>query len=199
MYDIHAEYGPAGFDRRHVFTGSYIYQLPFYRLQHGLTGHLLGGWEVSGIVYAQTGLALSVTGVFIDPAGLGVSNFTTGPIGDARPDQLADPNRHAPHTISHWFDTSLFVDPPAEGIRPGNAPRGSILGPGAWRCDASLFKNTKVGEQVNVQFRVEATNVLNHTNFDQIGTSPLFDPVHFGQVMSARDARIIQLGLKLLF
>lgn len=199
MYDIHAEYGPAGFDRRHVFTGSYIYQLPFYRLQHGLTGHLLGGWEVSGIIYAQTGLALSVTGVFIDPAGLGVSNFTTGPIGDARPDQLADPNRHAPHTISHWFDTSLFVDPPAEGIRPGNAPRGSILGPGAWRWDASLFKNTKVGEQVNVQFRVEATNVLNHTNFDQIGTSSLFDPAHFGQVMSARDARIIQLGLKLLF
>jgi hypothetical protein len=43
MYDIHAEYGPADFDRRHVFTGSYIYHLPFYRLQHGLTGHLLGG------------------------------------------------------------------------------------------------------------------------------------------------------------
>jgi hypothetical protein len=199
MYDIHAEYGPADFDRRHVFTGSYIYHLPFYRLQRGLTGHLLGGWEISGIVYAQTGLSLSVTGVDIDPAGLGLSNFNTGPIFDARPDQLADANRHAPHTISNWFDTSLFADPPADGIRPGNAPRGSILGPGAWRWDSSLFKSTKVGEQVNVQFRAEASNVLNHTNFDQIGTSSLFDPIHYGQVFSARDPRIIQLGLKVSF
>jgi len=61
-----------------------------------------------------------------------------------------------------------------------------------------LFKNTAISERVNVQFRAEATNVLNHTNFDQTGTFFL-DPTHFGQVMSARDARIIQLGLKVLF
>jgi len=93
----------------------------------------------------------------------------------------------------------LFSDPPAGGIRPGNASRGSILGPGAWRWDASLFKNTKIGERVNVQFRAEATNVLNHTNFDQISTGFLFDPVHFSQVLSARDPGIIQLGLKVAF
>ena len=86
----------------------------------------------------------------------------------------------------------------APGVRPGNAPRGWILGPGAWRWDTSLFKNTSSSERVDVQFRVEATNVLNHTNFDQIGTFFL-DPIHFGQVMSARDARIIQLGLKVVF
>ena len=199
IYDIHAEYGPADFDRRHVFTGSYIYHLPFYRLQRGITGHLLGGWEISGIVYAQTGRWLTVNGVHIDPAGLGLADFNSGPIFDARPDQLGNANNHAPHTRGQWFDGSLFADPPADGIRPGNAPRGSILGPGAWRWDASLFKNTSISERVNVQFRVEATNVLNHTNFDQIGTSFLFDPIHFGQVMSARDPRIIQLGLKLLF
>jgi hypothetical protein len=51
---------------------------------------------------------------------------------------------------------------------------------------------------VNIQFRVEATNVLNHTNFDDIGTFFL-DPIHFGQVISARDPRIIQLGLKVAF
>jgi hypothetical protein len=56
-----------------------------------------------------------------------------------------------------------------------------------------------IGERVNVQFRVEATNVLNHTNFDQIGTLFLFDPIHLGQVMSARDPRIIRLGLKVVF
>lgn len=194
-YDLRAEYGSADFDRRHIFTGSYIYHFPYYRLQNGLTGHLFGGWEVSGIVYAQSGLWLTVNGVNIDPAGLGLADL----IFDSRPDQLANPNRYAPHTVAQWFNGALFADPPADGIRPGNAPRGSVLGPGAWRWDASLFKNTKVGEQVNVQFRAEATNVLNHTNFDQIGTAFLFDQIHFGQVRSARDARIIQFGLKLAF
>jgi hypothetical protein len=131
-------------------------------------------------VYAQSGLWLTINGVHIDPAVLGLADFNSGPLFDARPDQLGNANNHAPHTRVKWFDGSLFTDPPADGIRPGNAPQGSILGPGARRWDTSLFKNTKVTERVNVQFRVEATNVLNHTNFDQIGTAFLFDPIHFG-------------------
>jgi hypothetical protein len=190
---------PADFDRRHVLTGSYIYNFPFYRSQPDIAGHLLGGWEVSGIVYAQTGSWLTVNGVHIDPAGLGLADFGSPSLFSARPDQLGDANAHAPHSVQQWFDPSLFTDPPANGIRPGNAPRGSIRGPGAWRWDASLFKNTRISERVSVQFRAEATNVLNHTNFDQIGTFLLFDPIHFGQVVSARDPRIIQLGLKALF
>ncbi len=198
VYDIRAEYGPADFDRRHVFTGSYIYRFPFYRMQRGFAGHLLGGWEISGIVYAQTGLWLTVNGVHIDPAGLGLFDFGSPSFFISRPDQLGNANAHPAHKVEQWFDASLFSDPPANGIRPGDAPRGSILGPGAWRWDASLFKTTAVSERVNVQFRAEATNVLNHTNLDQIGTFSL-DPIHFGQVLSARDARIIQLGLKVLF
>src|SRR5713101_3647236 len=152
-----------------------------------------------GIVYAQTGLSLTVNGVHIDPAGLGLADFGSQSLFSARPDQLGDANAHAAHTVGQWFDASLFADPPVNGIRPGNARRGSILGPGAWRWDASLFKNTAISERVNVQFRAEATNVLNHTNFDQIGTLFLFDPIHFGQVVSARDPRTIQLGLKVVF
>ena len=62
-----------------------------------------------------------------------------------------------------------------------------------------MFKNTMISERRNMQFRVEATNVLNHTNFDAIGTAFAFNPIHFGQVISARGPRIVQLGLKLLF
>lgn len=50
-YDLLAEYGPADIDRRHVFTGSYVYYLPFYKDQKGIAGHVLGGWELSGIGY----------------------------------------------------------------------------------------------------------------------------------------------------
>jgi hypothetical protein len=150
-------------------------------------------------VYAQTGLWLTAGGVHIDPAGLGLTDVAGQGFSNARPDQLGNANDHAAHTVAQWFDASLFADPPAQGVRPGNARRGSILGPGAWRWDASLFKNTRIGEHVNAQFRVESTNALNHTNFGQIDTSFLGDPIHFGQVMSARDARIIQLGVKLMF
>jgi hypothetical protein len=137
--------------------------------------------------------------VHIDPAGLGLADFASQGLFNARPDQLGNANAHAPHTVGQWFDPSLFADPPANRIRPGNARRGSIRGPGAWRWDTSLFKNTRISERVSVQFRGEATNVLNHTNFDQIGTFFLFNPIHFGQVISARDARIVQLGLKVAF
>jgi len=62
-----------------------------------------------------------------------------------------------------------------------------------------LQVRAQISERVNVQFRAEATNLLNHTNFDGIGTFFLFDPIHLGQVVSARDTRIIQLGLKVVF
>jgi hypothetical protein len=198
-YDNRAEYGPADLDQRQGFTGSYIYRFLLYRSQTSAVGHLLGGWEISGIAYAQTGLLLTVNGVHIDQAGLGLTDFDGPNSFNARPDQIGNPNAHAARTVEHWFNVSAFADASTKGIRPGNAPRGSITGPGAWRWDASLFKSTRISEKVDVQFRAEATNVLNYTNFNHIGTSFLFDPIHFGQVTSARDPRTIQLGMKIAF
>jgi hypothetical protein len=197
--DIQAEYGDAGFDRRHVFTGSYVYTLPFHESQRGVAGHLLGGWELSGIVYVQSGLPLTVSGIksAIDPAGLGLFGWSSSGSA-ARPDQLGDPNQGAPHALDRWFNTSVFADPPAQGIRPGNARRNSVRGPGAARWDAALLKTTRIGEQVTLQFRAEASNVLNHTNLDQV-IANFGDTDNFGKVRSARDPRIIQLGLKLSF
>jgi hypothetical protein len=187
--DLDAEYGSPYFDRRHIFSGNYVYRLPFFKTQQGAVGKLLGGWEVSGAVYIQSGLAFTANSNLTDPAGIGVHS--------PRPDQLGDANQNAPHTVEQWFDTSVFAEPPADGNRPGNARNGSIKGPGAVRWDASMFKNTRTGERVNLQLRLEASNVLNHTNFDGLVTN-LEDP-GFGRVTSARDGRIIQLGLKIMF
>jgi hypothetical protein len=195
IYDPRAEYSNAAFDRRHIFNVNYVYMLPFYSAQHSWTGHVLGGWEMSGIFFAQSGVPLTVGGTDMDPAGLGLfaPNFIT-----PRPDQLGDPNRRAPHTIDQWFDTSVFASPPADGIRPGNARPNSVLGPGSVRLDAALLKNTTISEGVSLQFRVDATNALNHTNLN--GVNAWFpDQTNFGKVTSARGPRIIQLGLKVLF
>ncbi|HXJ91115.1 MAG TPA: carboxypeptidase-like regulatory domain-containing protein [Candidatus Binatia bacterium] len=194
-YDPRAEYSNAAFDRRHIFNLNYVYALPFYSAEHSWAGHVLGGWEISGIFFAQSGEPLTVAGTNIDPAGLGVfaPNFIL-----ARPNQLGDPNRHAPHTIDKWFDTSMFASPAADGIRPGSARPNSVQGPGSVRLDAALLKNTRITESVSLQFRVEATNALNHTNLN--GVSSWYpDQANFGRVNSARGPRIVQLGLKLAF
>jgi hypothetical protein len=129
-------------------------------------------------------------------AGLGffVAPYFTTP----RPDQHGDPNRHAPHTINRWFDTSVFAAPPADGIKPGSARPWSVRGPGVVRLDAAVTKNTRIGEHIALQFRAEATNALNHTNFDGVN-GWFLDQNNFGKVGSARDPRIVQLGLKLTF
>jgi hypothetical protein len=196
-YNLLAEYGPADIDRRQVFTGSYVYTLPFYKSQHGLVGHALGGWELSGIGYLFSGLHYSATASTFsqDPAGLGLNGNT---FSGARPDLIADPQSGAPHKISQWFNTSAFAFVPSGEIRPGNEKRGTIVGPPMARWDASLYKNTNLTERVSLQFRAETFNVLNHTNFNSF-LSTRFGSGLFGEIGSARDARVMQFALKLIF
>jgi hypothetical protein len=194
-YNIRAEYGNSQLDRRNVLTADYVYDLPFYRAQEGAIGHLLGGWEVSGIVNYFSGLPFTVTTLSgTDPGGLGY--FGPSAAG-GRPDQIGNPNSGAPHTLTQWFKTSAFANVPAGQVRPGNAPRGSILGPGTEEWDFDLFKNIKVTEGTNFQFRAEFFNIFNHTNFSGLSTS--LGSGLFGQVTSTLDPRIVQLGLKFYF
>jgi outer membrane receptor protein involved in Fe transport len=195
-YSLSDERGESAFDRRHVLTVSYIYELPFYRDQQGFAGHLLGGWELSGIVYANSGLPLTVTGGrSIDPAGLGLLDGNS--FAGRRPNQISNPNSGAPHTFDEWFNIAAFANPPNAAGPPGDAPRSSVRGPGLQRWDISLFKNTKVGEHVSTQFRAEAFNIFNHTNFDGVRTT--LQSGTFGRIISTRDPRILQLALKLYF
>ena len=66
------------------------------------------------------------------------------------------------------------------------------------RWDANLYKNTNLTERVSLQFRAEAFNVLNHANFDGF-LSTRFGSGLFGKIAGARDARVMQLALKLIF
>jgi hypothetical protein len=192
--DPHLDYGPAQFDRRQIFNANWVYYLPFFASQSGLVGHALGGWEFSGIVSATSGLPLTIFDFTHDPAGIGVLGFSPA---TERPDQVVNPNSNAPHTFGQWFNKGDFVQVPAGQIRPGNSPRGALLGPGVQRWDLSLFKNTKISERFRLQFRAEATNVFNHTNFNRIRTT--FATGTFGRVRDTRDPRIMQLALKLYF
>lgn len=195
IYNIAAEYGRSALDRRNIITADFVYELPFLREQPGITGRLLGGWEISGIASINSGLPFSAATSSVDPGGLGfLGPSSSGP----RPDQIGDPNSGpGRHTRLHWFNTDAFANVPVGVIRPGNAHRGTIEGPGFQRWDLSLFKNFKVWESSSFQFRAETFNTFNHTNFDSISTN--ITSSTYGRVTGVRDPRIMQLGLKFNF
>lgn len=203
--DLPNNYGPTVADRRNVLTANFVYDLPFYRTQQGFGGHILGGWEVSGVQTFQTGLPLTAvlgngtcfgTGAGCnDPTGSGCL-LGASPLG-CRPNQVGDPNA-GPHTYGSWFNKAAFAGPSATQTTVTTERPGAIRGPGFWRTDLSLFKNMKFTERFTGQLRVETFNTFNHTNPICCASMSLISTL-YGQVTSTRDPRIMQLGLKLNF
>jgi hypothetical protein len=197
-HDLAAEYSYARFDQRHVFNTNVVYQLPFFHAQNGLAGRTLGGWELSGILTANSGHWLDpVLSDGEDPAGLGIGTGVSGNI--YRPNQVGDPNTGAPRKVDQWFNSSAFTS--TLGLnngQPGNAKKNSILGPGRWNLDFSLIKNIRVYEQSSFQFRLETFNTFNHTSYAVVDTNAN-DGSSFGAVQTAHQPRIVQLGLKFSF
>jgi outer membrane receptor protein involved in Fe transport len=207
-----AEYGRAAADRRNMFNMNAIYALPFFYEQHGVVGRLLGGWEVSGLAFVNSGLPLNATTTGLDPAGVGVVFGQS--VASGRPDRVGDPNADNPgykiHTRQHWFNVGAFSAVPAGQIRGGNAQRNVIEGPGWWRADLGLFKNVTLYERLHLQLRGEAYNVFNHTNPDTVTSGSIvngLDPktgattysTTAGNITGYRDKRILQLGAKIVF
>jgi hypothetical protein len=105
------------------------------------------------------------------------------------------------HKRLNWFNRTAFVAPPATSYRVGNEKRGVIEGPGFNRLDVGLFRNFKIYEGLVFQLRGEAYNVLNHTNWQGVGTTSTTSggALPFGQVGSTRDPRILQVAGKITF
>jgi hypothetical protein len=100
-----------------------------------------------------------------------------------------------PKTQAAWFNTTAFTMP-VYGYY-GNAGRDIVRGPAIHKWDFALRKNFRLREHLNSQFRCDAFNALNHTNFNAVSSS--LGSGNFGQVTSARDPRTLQLGLKMEF
>jgi hypothetical protein len=192
-YNLQDEYARANLDRRHVLSVNYIYELPFHQSQKDAIGKLLGGWQISGITYYQTGLGFTAT-TNIDPAGLGVLSAT--PSG-FRPDVTCNPNQGGARTFAQWFNTTCFASPPVSS-RGGNESRNVITGPPTTRFDATLAKSIRFGESKSLQLRWEVYNIFNHTNFTTLALA-FSTPATFGTVTGVRDPRTMQLGAKFIF
>jgi hypothetical protein len=181
-------YGPLSFDRRNIFVVTYTYDVPFFRKLKGAAGAVLSGWELSGITRAQSGAPLTVTGSqTIGPAGNGVTSFT-------RRASLGT-GTACPAGKVCYFDPSAYVVSPTTGA--GNAPVGSIIGPGYYNWDLSLRKSFKLPrEGMSLALQMDAFNVFNRTNLGNpatgIGSS-------LGQITSVNPQRNLQFGLRFAF
>jgi hypothetical protein len=219
-YNLAAEYGPSQYNRNDVLTVDGIWELPWYRDQQGVLGHILGGWETSGLYTVNSGLPLTITmssggtinyqgltsiydgqtngGVATDAAGLGI----LGPsVAGLRPNVVLNPNDgYGQVTLRKrlsWFNPTAFTAPPAPTYQVGNEKRGIVDGPGYNRFDVGVFRNFKIYRDVVFQLRGEGFNVLNHTNWGTIGTTSTSST--FGQVTATRDPRILQIAGKVNF
>ena len=200
-FNVNYDRGSGALDRRHMVSVNYIYQLPAFSSTNGFLHQAIGGWEVSGTMALVSGALIQNQGPSLslnyDPVGLN----SDGSAYTNRPDRISKVKY--PKTAKHWFDASAFAAPlPAwagsttQGF--GTAGKDSVLGPGRFNFNTSVYKNFAIHENVKFQFRVESFNTFNHTQFNAVANS--YAPGNnFGQITSTYDPRVLQLGGKLSF
>ena len=193
--DLAAEWGPSVFDVRNRFVFSSIYELPFGAgrrwLGGGVGAAVLGGWQVNGIVTLQGGQPFTPV--------LGIDNSNTGQLQD-RPNLVGDPYAvggtcPAIGTPDCWVNPAAFAQPAP--LTFGNAGRNSLRGPGYKNLDLSLVKNATIAAGRQLQFRIEAFNLLNVINYDNPNRTALTP--NFGKIFSAGPPRQVQLGLRFMY
>ena len=205
-YNLKLNRGLASYNAQHQFSSSFSYALPFGngralgRGANGWVEKLIGDWQWNGIFSARSGFPVTPW------IGANVSGN-----GDTRIPDLPNwnPNFKGNVTLGvdgfkktgRYFDPNAFLMPLTGTF--GNVARGALRGPSAYNVDTSLFKKVALSEGLNLQFRAEFFNVLNHANFDT--PSPiLFNGASLSSsagviTETANRERQIQFALKLLF
>jgi hypothetical protein len=210
-FNARLDRGNSEYDVRHRYSGSVVYQLPFLRDQQGVIGRALGGWEVSTVISLQTGFPFDIT----EPTDRCLCGA-----GGQRPDYIGgevafvDPRLNSFSRLNSYFDGSgggsatgapnpYFRRVGSAATVAGGAGRYGTLGrnvfhgPGIQTVDLSLLKSFRLAERHRVDFRGEAFNLLNHTNF--LNPSGNIGTATFGRITGARDPRLIQLSLRYWF
>jgi len=180
-FNRHYNYGPATFDRRHIFVATYDYRIPFLRDKKGIEGALLAGWEISGITRYQSGQYLTITG--------------NTSIGGRRADYLGGPVLLPNPGPDGWINPAAFA--PAPDTRRGTSGVGNVLGPNLVLWDFSMRKQFRITERFRLRFQADMFNAFNRANFKNPQVSRSNSA--FGTISNTGPARNIQFGLKLDF
>lgn len=212
-YNARNLWGPSDFDARHVGVINFIYELPFFRGANGAVKTVLGGWQISGTTQFQTGRPYTVaTGDDFAGVGTGSGSQLWQLNGDVN---YNGQFTNAGETGSFFFDPkldasgrqTLFTQPKA-GTFVTDQLRNKIYGPGFQNWNLSAFKNFHIAERVNVQFRLDGYNFVNHPNWGGsngdaseanggLNRNPTSG--NFGRVTGKGGERNMQFGLRVSF
>ncbi len=201
-YDARTFWGPSDFDRRQLLVVNFIYELPFFK-NNGLSGRMLGGWQISGVNQFQTGTPFTVQ-TSQDFAGVGTGSGSQIWNINGNP-ELGSGNRAFADWSgagNYWFavknaDGSNIFTTPAAGTFTTQYNRNRLYHPGSQSWNLALFKTFAIHEQQNVQFRFETYNFPNHPNWSGADTNP--QSATFGKVTSKSSERSLQLSLRYSF
>ena len=194
--NFRAEYAEARTSRPHIFSASYVYELPFFRKHPNAWARgFLGGWQIAGITDITSGQPVA-------RVVSGASNVAA--VQGQYPNVVSDPNAGLAGTIDPVTGLPFIFDPkafaaPAAGTY-GNAPRAFARLFGRNQTNLTLTKNIYFDneDRWRLQLRAEAFNVFNHTQFTGAGTT-LTTTSTFGLPTGARLPREFQFGAKLSF
>jgi hypothetical protein len=194
IYDMSGERSLCGFDVTQRFVQPLVYDIPFFNGAPSVMRTLLGGWQASSIIVAQSGF----------PGDIAFGVDTTGTGVGSRPDRVAGREANldaSERTYQRWFNTTAFSEP-AFG-RYGNAPRtGAIRLPGVLNVDFSVNKQFRLGETRRAELRTEFYNLFNTYNIQPGSVDRNIRSVNFGKVgagLQGLTTRVIQLGAKFYF
>jgi len=221
------DYGNSIFDIRHTLGVNYVWEMPWLKTAKGVTGFLFGGWQWNGIWSFHTGAHWNPFCSSTTSCNFQKQTFTRNAdrVGvmaqsvDATHDMWAngweDPKFAFPGSRVIGPQPGLFFYRPCDGhldvfvVCYGNERRNQFVGPNMFNADVSLFKTFKITERTSLQFRAEAFNVLNRTNFQLPGGinnrvnfqggSLAADFGTFGQAAGTFNPRQLQFGLKATF
>jgi hypothetical protein len=206
----HSSYASSNYDERHVFEASVVYDLPFFT-QKGLMHTLLGGWQLSDLTSFQTGTPFSIVNNSsnVDNAGTGntVSQNANGSVQSYA--DIIGPI-HGPVAIKHpagqpgprLYNSDAYGPP--RGLTYGNSGRNLLNNPSHTDFDMGLFKSIPVHEDMHFEFRAEAFNIFNHTQWETINNNACYGAAAcasspFLTVTAAHNARILQFAGKFVF
>jgi len=175
-------YGLSSIDRRHAFVGTAVWDIAQLRNQNVLIRETIGGWQLSGVVRAQSGPYYSVTSS--TSTGTRRANYVGGPF-------LVTSGRNA----NNYINKAAFTAPSAGAF--GNAGVSDVLGPGLEQTDATLSKGFATEKRIQGKFQADFFNVFNHTNYSTLNTTTTSSS--FGTLSAAYPQRQMQLGAKIIF
>jgi hypothetical protein len=226
-WNMNANYGPNGFDVKFLYNAALYYAPPYFKGQHGVLGHLLGGWTISPLFTAQSGSAINVyltqgscgtgcqafgesnSGSMASTADIavGASKFTGG--GSASYNNFGSSgvgtnNSTGINLFANPAEVFAEFRPCVLGIDTGCGGYGNLRGLPTWNLDASLLKDVgiwkegRVGANLSFQF----TNLLNHMQPGNPTSSglTLSNPATFGRITTQSNTpRQMEFGLRIHF